>query len=218
VDVWITEIGVDPREHGIRTRHKAHALKTKFCLRSVLFYLGIGTARVYVYHAVGDADGMALVSEATPTAATPPLRTLARALGLIRGPAKRAFEGPVRKLSFEIFSSERPKVLFAGDGTSGAPNLLATDCLVLLPFQSAPGRIVIACYVMTRDIQVDMGPESVRIRIAGVAGTSANAWLYDPVGDLKVPCSVEDRNPDRVTLQIEVTDSPRLLVLQEDGA
>lgn len=213
VGVWLTEIGLDLREHGMTDGEAGARLKTKFSLRSVLFHLGIGVDRVYLFEALGNTNRYALVPDAASTLPTPPLQALERAISVIGGLQGNLFEGPVRPLSFGIVSNPSAGMVVEGNGDPGTPSLRSTDCLVLLPFQSAPGRLVIAYYVMTRDVRTDMPPEVIQLQVAGLPGTSAKAEGYDPLTDLPVPCRIVKRHAEQLALEVTVTDAPRFIVL-----
>jgi hypothetical protein len=217
VDVWLTEMGVSPPEVGVPDRAAGQQLKSKFCLRTVLFYLGAGAARVYLFNALGDSSGHALVDAAAPDTPTEPLRLLARALNLIRGTSgSDDYDTPLTRLTFAVYPSGiGTEPIFFGGGDPPMPSLRSADCLVLLPFQSAPARIAIAYYVMTRDVRVTRAPEQIRMQVGGITGNNARIQTFDPVDNLEVPCVVEERGPDRMILRIEASDSPRILIFSD---
>jgi hypothetical protein len=215
VCVWLTEVGVNPPEYGVSAAREAEQLKTRCCLRTVLFYLGIGVGRIYWFRAFGDTADYALVPSARPGTPTMPLLVLSRALTCIRGPDPSRPVGAPRRLDFSIAAEAEGAPVFAGDGTPGSPALRSLDCLTLLPFQSAPGRIVIAYYVMTRDIRATMAPEQFQIRIGGIRGAAAQVRGFDPMTNRNLPIAVLERETDRVTVGIAAGDMPRLLVIED---
>ena len=215
VSVWITELGVDPSELGVTDLPAADRLRTKYCLRSLLFYLGIGVSRVYLFRAFGNGTdfGMIIntVNGSAPPALTGTLPAIARALRTVTDGA--LFMGPARPLRFELLSGQAESEVFSG--TADVAPLRELDCLVLLPFQSSEQRIVIACYIMTRDVRVAAGRQDVRVIIHGMGGDRLTARLFDPVNNWFVPCPVFERSTESVGVQLAVTDTPRLLVLHK---
>jgi hypothetical protein len=219
VDVWLTEMGASPRELGVTDRRAADRLKVKFCLRSALFFFGIGATRVYLFNAIGDPGGHALIDAATPTVSTPPLQALARGLAMICGPEQASdLNAPLRPLYFQVYpTSDDTNPIFTGGGNPMMPPLIGSDCLVLMPFQSAAGRWAIVYYVMTRDIRTDRPPEQLRIVVAGVDGNAVEVQTFDPETNRPARFAVQHRETNRLTLEIEASDVPRVLVLHENS-
>ena len=215
VDVWLTEIGVNPREVGIPDRQASERLKAKFYLRAGLFFTGIGVARTYLFNAIGPVAEFGLVDAALPSASTPALRALARAIELICGSDEgRPSRTPLRRLAFSVQpTTAASSALFAGDEGAGVPPLQASDCLVLLPFQRASGCVTIVYYVMTRDVRTDWPPERMRVQIEGL-GPVEQVQASDPITGQNVFCAVVQREGQRLLLELEVTDTPRILVMQ----
>lgn len=218
VAVWLTEVGVNPPEFGVDDPRAAERLKAKCCLRAVVFYLGIGVGRVYWFRAFGDTRDYALMPASRPDSPTLPLAVLSRALGCIRGPGGARPPGDLRRLEFEIAAGAEGPPVFEGDGGPGSPALRSLDCLALLPFQSAPGRLVVAYYVMTRDIRATMAPEEFRVRIAGIRGPAARLRAFDPMTNRDLPVAALDHAADRLTVGLAAGDTPRLLVIEDAAA
>jgi hypothetical protein len=219
VDVWLTEMGTSPLELGVTDRHAADRLKVKFCLRSVLFFVRVGVERVYLFNAVGDPGGHALIDAATPKVPTLPLQTLGRVLAMIcRLEQTGDSDAPLRRLGFLLNpGSYDANPIFAGGGVPMMPSLRGSDCLVLMPFQSAASRWAIVYYVMTRDIRTDRTPERLGIVIAGVDGDAAEVQAFDPETDQPARCVIRQRRTDRLTVEIEASDVPRILLLHENS-
>jgi hypothetical protein len=212
VDVWLTELGVNPRVLGITDRGQSERLKAKFCLRASMFYLGIGVARVYLFNAISAPDDFGLIDANMPSAPTPALHAISRAIATIRGPAdEETGQAPLRSLSFSVHPSspDSPRIFAGGDG---APPLLGSDCLVLLPFQQASGCLAIVYYVMTRDVRVDRRPERLQVEVTG-AGEVGTVKGFDPLTNQEVACRVAQPRPGRLALDLEATDSPRIVLL-----
>jgi hypothetical protein len=119
---------------------------------------------------------------------------------------------------------------FDGDGTAAHPPLYNRDVLAFLPFQLSANRYVVPVYVMTRNMatlykpdapgsdttRLDLPPADYRLTIAGVDGSTAGASATDPITGKSVPVKVTSRLPDRFTVQLPLTDYPRLLQLVGD--
>ena len=99
--------------------------------------------------------------------------------------------------------------------------------LGFFPFQSSNGRVVVALYVMSRDLthvyrpdlpksnpdRYDMPPEWFRITIGGTTGLGAQVSATDPLTGGSTGVKVVSRTSDQLVLDVAVTDSPRLLAL-----
>ncbi len=219
VDVWLTEIGVNPREVGVTDRQASERLKTKFYLRAGLFFAGIGVARTYLFNAIGPVAEFGLIDAVLPSASTPALRALARAIELICGPDETGpSRVPVRRLAFSVQpTAAEGGTIFAGDEASGMAPLRASDCLVLLPFQRASGCMAVVYYIMTRDVRADWPPERLRVQIEGLAAAGP-VQAFDPIAGRDAPCLTVERGRGRILLDLEVTDTPRILTIQCDGS
>ncbi len=215
VDVWLTEIGVNPRDVGVSDRQASERLKTKFYLRAGLFFIGIGVARTYLFNAVGSVAEFGLIDAVLPSASTPALRALASAIELICGSDETGPPRlPLRHLTFSVQpTTAASSALFAGDEGAGVPPLQASDCLVLLPFQRASGRVTVVYYVMTRDVRADWPPERMRVQVEGL-GPVEQVQAFDPITGQSVFCAVVQREEHRLLLEFEAIDTPRILIVQ----
>jgi hypothetical protein len=61
----------------------------------------------------------------------------------------------------------------------------------------------------------DLPPEAYRLELGGVDGQTATVSAYDPLSDTTVKADVVARGTDSVTVQLDLTDSPRLLQIQD---
>ncbi len=139
---------------------------------------------------------------------------------------------PMRRtepLSLLEISDTHGDFQFRGDGTKARPPQYDRDVTAFFPFQVRPGRYVAAAYVMTRNLaelydqgaaQSDPGrydmPEALfRLTIGGVKGSLARVSATDPLTGSSVPVKVIARRGTRITLELPLTDSPRLLTLTE---
>jgi hypothetical protein len=61
----------------------------------------------------------------------------------------------------------------------------------------------------------DLPDERYELTIAGVRGTGARVSLYDPLTDKQLPVRRVRAGANQLTVEIPLTDSPRLLILEE---
>jgi hypothetical protein len=212
VDVWITELGCEPRDFHITEPAKAERFTTAFALRSLFFHLGIGAARVYLFHAYGAPGALNLVNPATPNKPSQALLAIARILSTIRGDSK-AVPGPPMPIGLTAIRGQGDQALFSGDGTPGLPPMTTADSLVLLPVQASRSRIVVIYYVMTRDIRVPMDEQNFKISIQAPNIKRFAATAYDPVADQSLDRITPIIAQNGVELEVSATDMPRLLIL-----
>ncbi len=210
VATWITELGTSPAEQKVTEPAAAQRLAVMACLRSLLFHLGIGVERVYLFEAFSEPGGLGLADQAAPGVPTAPLRALRRVLDRIGG----SYDGPVRDLTFTVAQDPDAAILFEGGGTPATPPLRATDALALLPVQSGPATMGVICYVVTRDMRVPLRPQRMQVRIAGLDGRQAAVGAYDPVADRNLPADVVRRDAESLTLALDFDDTPRLILLR----
>jgi hypothetical protein len=104
---------------------------------------------------------------------------------------------------------------FEGDGTPEHPPLYDRDALAAFPFQLSDRARVVAVYVMSRDVRRDTPAEPFRLTLGGVKARSARVSLYDPAGGHFAPVRIAARSGDRLVLDVSVTDSPRLLFVDD---
>lgn len=218
--VWVTETGLDPNgvPAAVLPRFKA-----KEALRYATSWVNKGARALYLF-AAGNAEGpWALVDESAkhggPTLRA--LRRLTKALAAGRGRISRH-----RAVSLRAIADRHGRKQFAGDGSRGHPALYDRDVVGFFPFQVSNSRVVVAAYVMTRDLtrtyrpglapddprRYDLPPERFRLTIGGVARLGRRVSAFDPLTGRAVPVS-SARRRDRLRLGIRLTDSPRLIIL-----
>ncbi len=131
-----------------------------------------------------------------------------------------------RSLSLRALTDYSSNVQFEGDGTAEYPPLYNRDVFGFFPFQVNADRFVIPVYVMTRNVakvygtgagpsRFDLPPETYRLAIGGVDGTKTTASATDPITGASVPVEAVSSSGDEIVVEMKVTDSPRLLTLQE---
>jgi hypothetical protein len=140
-----------------------------------------------------------------------------------------------RKLSLLRIAEDHGHRQFEGDpDTVGLdpnphPPLYNRDVLAFFPFQSADNQFVVALYVMTRDMahlyrpgapstdvtRFDMPDERYQLSIGGIDGSLARVRLFDPLWDRWVPLRTTSVDSGSLTIDVPLTDSPRLLQIVE---
>jgi hypothetical protein len=239
--VWVTEMNLVPQNassFGVTSGDRVH-MQAKSTLRTLTSFAGKGVSAVYLF-AVNFQD-YALVDPAFFTSlgqtGTYPGDD---AGGEVMNAVKRltdAFAGAVpisqpRSLSLEHVGDYAGNVQFAGDGTADHPPLHNRDVLAFLPFQVDPGRFVVPVYVMTSNLaknykpgapttdptRFDMPEETYRLTIGGAGGPGTAVSATDPLTGQAVPVTVVSSEADRLVVELPVTDSPRLLTIDEGPA
>jgi hypothetical protein len=144
--------------------------------------------------------------------------------------------GPVldpRSLTLEEVADYEGRRQFAGDGTAAHPSLLDRDVVGFFPFQVNEGRFVVPVYVMTRNVaklyqpgapaddrtRFDLPESRYRLTIGGLRNAAGmQVQVTDPLSGYSTPTRVVSRSGDRLVVETLLTDSPRLLVLEEQSA
>jgi hypothetical protein len=217
--IWLTEAGMDPA--GIPSSVLPH-FQAKEVLRWITAWVNKGAAAVYFYAAA--SPGWGLVDPDAPGGgqALRALHSLVERLRLGAGTITRP-----RNVRLLAVSDETDAKQFAGNGTAEYPALYDRDVIGFFPYQVSDNRVVIATYVMTRNLmrsyrpklpasnpeRYDMPPLSFRLKIGGVAGLNDSIAFVDPLTGDSVPASVLSRTPSGVVVDVPLTDYPRLLVL-----
>ncbi len=240
-EVWITETGMDFTEMEqagqLGSADIAH-LRAKATLRTTTAFVNKGVRGLHFYAARGDELGLiddSFFDEVDRRGGAYPGPGTAGATVAAMARMMSRFEpgqlGAPRQLSLEQIADDHDQRQFEGGGTSGRPPLYNRDVLAFLPFQVADNRFVAGVYVMTRDItrvnrpelppndpaRFDLPPAPYRLTIGNLDGEGVQASAYDPLSDEQVPVEVVSREPDRAVIELPVTDSPRLLVLEDSG-
>ncbi len=243
VSVWLTEVGIAPdQDDPTVDAPTALYLKAKTTARYFCFYLNKGVTLMTLFNdCAGDRD-LGLVSDAfltlakTPGAVYPADDTALTSPALqVTGNIAQVMRtdldptltpATTRLLTLLSVADTHDNAQFAGDGTPGHPPLYDRDVFAFLPFQANAHRFVIPYYVVTRDIrhvydasqmgghQYDMPAEAFTLTISGLQALDTVS-AYDPMTDQSVPVTVVSATGSTATLQVQATDSPRLLVIQE---
>jgi hypothetical protein len=142
---------------------------------------------------------------------SPALRSLRRAVKVFDGAVpiarSRQFDVQFAKLGPDRKVFEMPE---------GKPTLHFSDLFAVLPFQVSERKWVIALYEMTPNYNVEeMKDTPYRLALRPVKGTDCKLTYYDPLADKTLSVKVVERAEDAVTIELPITDTPRLLTLEE---
>ena len=238
-EVWITETGLDFSEveasAGLGPADVEH-LRVKSTLRSTTAFVNKGVTALHFYAA--RSAGFGLVDGSFfeqvdqrggafpgPAAGGPAMAAMGRMMAGFE-PGQLEHE---RDLSLLQVSDQHDQRQF--EGGAGRPPLYNRDVLAFLPFQTSDSQFVASVYVMTRDMvrinrpelasnnpaRFDLPPATYRMTIGNVSGDDVRVSAYDPLLDQQVPVQVVSRSADRAVVELPVTDSPRLLTLEDSG-
>lgn len=224
---WVTETNIDSDQVSLSGADVEH-MQAKATLRTLVSFVNKGVSQVDFYAVSGSEFGLVdPTSFITSGGASggPTIDALGRMFNFI-GPTDIT---QPRSLTLQSIAQWGDDAQFAGDGTPAHPPLYNRDVLGVFPFQVDDDTFVVPAYVMTRNIaelydpsapatdvtRYDLPPESYRLTLGGVDGTAATVQAYDPLSDESVPAQIVGRTPTSVTVQVDLTDSPRLLRIQD---
>ena len=221
--IWITETNVDPSASGLATAADKRHLQAKSTLRALAAFVNKGVSALDFY-AVADGD-FAMVDPSAPGGGET-MTGVKRFTAAFAGPAT---VGQRRSLMLTAIADRANHLQFDGDGTAAHPPLYNRDVVAFFPFQSDSHRFVVPAYVMTRDMarlynptapstdvtRYDLPPEAYRLTITGVSAATLQASATDPLTGQSVPVTVVSRSGSTAVVQLDLTDYPRLLVLQD---
>jgi hypothetical protein len=241
--VWITEVNLDPAGGPVRgyemTAEDIRHIETKSVLRYLTAYVNKGVAALDFYAA--NAGNLSLIDSDFFGAKANQTTYPGDALGGETTAAVRRLMDSIqdaeqisspRSLSLDELTDFQSNVQFQGNGTAAYPPLYNRDVFAFLPFQVTQHRFVIPVYVMTRNVakiyrpdtsmsdptRFDMPAERYRMAIGGIDGENAQVSATDPLTGDSVSVEVISGSSDQVVVEMPVTDSPRLLTVQEDAA
>src|SRR3954447_1546245 len=223
LQTWITETNIDPSGSGLPTAADKRHMQAKSTLRALSAFLNKGVSALYFY-AVTSGDRAMYDASAPDGGET--IAAVKRFTAAFAGPASIA---QPRALGVTAVADQENHVQFAGDGTAAHPPLYNRDVLAFFPFQTDAHRFVVPTYVMTRDMatlynpaaatsdltRYDLPPEAYRLTVTGIDAAALQASATDPLTGQSVPVTVVSRSGSTAVLQLDETDYPRLLVLQD---
>jgi hypothetical protein len=243
--MWVTEDNLDPtRAQNVPanlTQSDYDHIHAKAALRYYVSFIGKGVQAVDLY-AINGAPQWNLVSPGFFTAAQVGNSNVYRYPGAAAGGPVMAATGRLAAtlagaqtittpdpLSLLGVANDSENYQFPGNGTAAYPPLYDRDVLMFQPFQLTENSWVAGVYVMSRDIatvynpnlpdtdptRTDMPPENFQITFGGVDAADLTATATDPLTGASVPVSIIARNGSVATIQLPVTDSPRMVTLTD---
>lgn len=134
-----------------------------------------------------------------------------------------------RALRVEKLVEHKPRLVFAGDGSAAHPNKWNRDQFAFLPYQLSPQKFAIPYYVVTLDAthswdtkknaldpaRYNLPDQEFDVSIANIAGKGAKVSAYDPIKGASVPVQVLMSGPTTLSVRLQATDYPRVLVVEE---
>ncbi|WP_295617191.1 hypothetical protein [Chamaesiphon sp. GL140_3_metabinner_50] len=227
-DVWITETGIAPQEHGIADRSQALALKAKTTARYYTFYPNKGVTKLYLYSAASGDLGLGIMQDnfleyasshsVYPKDDRPYVSPALQITSQIVRQMKQNLDPALtqaRQLQLDSIRDPHNQIQFGGDGTAAHPQLYNRDVFAFLPYQVNSHRFVVPYYVMTRDVTKNLPPAKFAIQISKLKAQGATVSVYDPLHDRTLPVSIDRRGRDFLSLTLSATDYPYLLIIQE---
>ncbi len=212
--VWVTETNMDPAQAGLTGAPKSR-MQAKSTLRTLVSFVSKGVSVIDFYAATGDQFGLIdpafFRNTSDMTAGGPTLNAVSRLMGTM-GTSQITVP---RALSLLSVADRHDHKQFDGDGTAAHPALYNRDVVAVLPFQSSDRRFVVPAYVMTRDVAQDLAPETYRLEIGGVSGYTARVSASDPLTGTTTATTIISRTRSSITIQTDLTDSPRLLEISD---
>jgi hypothetical protein len=236
---WITELNMNPASGPPTvepiTAPDVRHIETKVILRSLVAFVNKGVTAIDFFAArsgnlsLVDPSFFAALHGSTP--AYPGDAAGGETMAAVRRLAESMSGGQAlstpRSLSLEELTDFSSNEQFAGNGTSAYPPLFNRDVLAFLPFQVSPRKFAIPVYVMTRNMgqeyegngptRFDLPEEPYRLAIGGVNGENATATATDPITGSSTPVQIVGRTDQNLTVEMQVTDSPRVLTIEEEG-
>jgi hypothetical protein len=222
-ELWITETALAQGGSGVVSPADKRHLQAKATVRDLAAFVNKGVSALYFY-AVGNGD-WAMVDPAAAGGG----ETMAGVRRLTAAMAGPSTISAGRSLTLKAIADQHDHVQFAGDGTPGHRPLYNREVVAFLPFQADQNRFVVPAYVMTRDrskiykpsapasdpTRYDLPPETYRLTVGGLNADRLTARASDPLTGLSVPVTILSRSGDTAVLDVALTDSPRLLVLND---
>jgi len=237
--LWITELNLEPEsgptEDGSMSAADVRHVETKIVLRSLAAYVNKGVAALDFYAARAGNYSLVDRSFFDAVGAHPTLYPGRSRGGETIDAVRRlavSMHGaePIsspRSLSLQSLTDYSGNVQFEGNGTAAYPPLHNRDVFAFLPFQVTEDRFVVPVYVMTRNVveesnpgdtgptRFDLPAEPYRLDIGGVDGEDATVTATDPLTGEAVPVKAISGSAHDLVVELGVTDSPRLLTIQE---
>jgi hypothetical protein len=225
--VWITEANLDPTGADASSPGAVGSgpgerlaepdrlrLQAKAALRYYTAFANKGVSAIDLFAAKDPSLGLIdprfftnLSGSGGPTPVA--VGRLARTLSGAQSP------GRTRPLSLLAISEKGGDDQFKGDGTAGHRALTDRDVTAFFPFEVRPGRYVAAAYVMTRDLSQPYSERPFRFTIGNLDSKRLKVGAVDPMTGRPVHVSIVRRGGHRATIELPLTDYPRMITLDE---
>lgn len=209
--VRVTETGLIASSLGTNAA-AARALQARWAMRALVALVAKGATSVELYGARDPEFG--LVDEAffsDPAAGDASAGQSIAAIRRLLAAVGTARPDRIEPLTLDQVADDHDHVQFAGDGTGAHPPLYNREVTAAFPFQRGTRSYAIPAYVMTRDMTKRLAPESYRLTFSGLAAGAVTVTGYDPETDRDVPVRVTERSGGTITVELELTDSPRVV-------
>ncbi|MEI2702602.1 MAG: hypothetical protein V9E83_09410 [Baekduia sp.] len=209
--VRVTETGLIASSLG-KSAAAARDLQARWAMRALVAMVAKGATSVELYAARDPEYG--LVDEGFFTNSSAADAAAGQSVGAIRRLLAAVGTGSpdrIEPLALESIADDHDHVQFQGDGTAAHPPLYNRDVTAAFPFQRGPRSYAIPAYVMTRDMTRKLPAERYRLTFSGLAAGPVSVSAYDPETDRSVPVSVAARSGSSITVELELTDSPRVI-------
>ena len=220
-----------------------HHIGAKTSLRNYIFQSHKGLERIYLYSAKEKDHYFALLPEAFFTELqknnyklTESVRRQTGAqLAAISNVTKLMQQGSSieqpRSIRVDEVRAQQPQIVFKGNGSASAPDRYQDEDLAILPYQLQHNQFAVGYYIVTRNVtqswdsrkdaldptRYDMPIQRYDIKLSNVRGNGAKVQAYDPMTGRTIPVTIKQAGNDWITVQLEVTDYPRFLMVQEEG-
>ncbi len=229
INVWITEVNIQPLEVEVKDSVAARALKAKTTARYLSFFLNKGVTKLQLFSAIDDQgsdtgysvlqanfiqyakDHSVYPTDDGPFTA-PALQVTRRITDLFKQKLDPLLT-QTRPLEVRSVRDNHDHVQFAPVGKQ--PPLYNREVLSVLPYQVNKKRFVIGYYVMTRDVRQSLEPEEYTLELAGLDSVGAQLSVYDPFTDASVPLKLHTLEANKLVVSLSATDYPRFLVVEE---
>ena len=229
INVWITEVNIEPREVGVTDAAIARALKAKSAARYFSFFLNKGVTKLQLYSAFdgqGGDTGFSLLqanfvqyareSTVYPSNDSPYTSPALQVTHRITDLFKQGLDPlltQTRPLEVRSVRDSHNHIQFAAVGNQ--PPLYNREVVTILPYQVNKKRFVIGYYVMTRDVRQAFEPEEYTLELGGLDPVEASLSAYDPFTNALVPMKLHTLEPNKLVVSLPTTDYPRFLVVEE---
>lgn len=236
----IADTGIQATD--IRLANLMHELSAKAMLRTYVFFNNKGVRKIFTYAIRGGGDlQFATVPDAffsmldqngyrldasSRSQIGPELQSIGNLVRFMK--EGKSIESP-RQLGVDNIVEYKPRLVFAGNGTSRNPNRYQGEDLAVLPYQLSDNRFAVGYYVVTRDLthvwdsskdkldpaRYDMPDQTYEITLSNVNGAGASVTVYDPISNDRKKAEIVAATSGSITIRVSAADYPRFIDVQE---